>query len=272
MSTVRQLLSECKQIDRLDAEVLLGEALSEGRAWLYAHDDAEPNIDQTAKFQAWVARRRAGEPVAYLTGWRDFWSLRLSVSSATLIPRPETELLVEQALARLPESSPNTVLDLGTGSGAIALAIAKERPLAVITATDNSPHALAVAKDNALRLGLERVNFLNGNWYQPLATQQFNMIVSNPPYVAAVDPHLDRGDASHEPRSALTPGGDGLGACAAIINGAAAHLEAKGYLLLEHGYDQRAPLLQMLNTAGLELIEACDDLAGNPRLLISRAA
>ena len=249
--------------------MLLAEALGKNRAWLYAHDNTELDLDQVARFRGWVVRRRAGEPIAYLTGWREFWSLRLRVTSATLIPRPETELLVERALAKLPESSPETVLDLGTGSGAIALAIAKERPFAVITATDDSAPALAIARENALRLGLERVKFLNGNWYQPLAAQKFNLIICNPPYIAVADPHLDLGDVAYEPRSALTPGGDGLGAYSAIVSGASAHLEANGYLMLEHGFDQRTPLQKLLSTAGFEVIDACNDLAGKPRVLVA---
>jgi len=270
LSTIRELLDRCRDLDRLDTEVLLCETLGCQRAWLYSHDDHRPSDEQTQHFLAWAARRRQGEPVAYLIGWREFWSLRLRITPATLIPRPETELLVEQALARLPRSRPCRVLDLGTGSGAIALAIASERPTALVIAIDNSVAALEVARENASQLGLENVHCLAGDWYQPVASQSFDLIVSNPPYIRADDPHLGSGDAAHEPRLALTPGGDGLTAHGAIINGASAHLNTNGQLLLEHGYEQRDALLEMLTAAGCQAPECYDDLAGLPRVLAAK--
>jgi release factor glutamine methyltransferase len=256
LSTVRQLLAGCSDLDRLDAEVLLSEVLGQGRAWLYAHQEDQASTDQAERFERWVQRRRAGEPVAYLTGWRDFWTFRLAVTPATLIPRPETELLIETALTLLPENEVKRVLDLGTGSGAIALAIASERPLAEVTATDSSAEALSVAKDNARRLGFSRLTFVHGDWYQAVQEQRFDLILSNPPYIAASDPHLDQDDVAHEPRSALTPASD--------------HLNPGGYLLVEHGHDQRDALLQIVEDAGLEPSAMLDDLAGLPRVMVAR--
>jgi release factor glutamine methyltransferase len=256
---------------RFEAELLLMHALGCDRAWLFAHPDAVPAQAVAAHFDTLLARRAAGEPLAYLTGTRGFWNLDLSVTPAVLIPRPETELLVELALARLAEIEGPRVLDLGTGSGAIALAIAGERMDAVVVATDASAQALAVARDNAQRHRLQRVELRSGDWWQPVAGERFHLIASNPPYIAADDPHLRDGDVQHEPRAALAAGADGLDALRVIAAGAGAHLEAGGWLLVEHGYEQGAAVRALLAAAGLAGIETRPDLEGRERVSLARS-
>ena len=251
----------------LDGSVLLAHVLGCERAWLLAHADDPLERAACDAFFALAKRRRDGEPVAYLTGRREFWGLLLQVSKDVLIPRPETETLVEMALARLPGGAPGRVLDLGTGSGAIALALAHERPQAEVLALDQSEAALAVARANALQLALARVTFAVSDWYSAVRGQRFDMIVSNPPYVAAADAHLSEGDIRFEPRAALTPGGDGLDALRAIIACAPAHLEAGGHLLVEHGHDQGHAVTQLFRDAGFAEIAAQRDLAGIPRVV-----
>ncbi|WP_238984816.1 peptide chain release factor N(5)-glutamine methyltransferase [Ectothiorhodospira haloalkaliphila] len=241
--TVAQLITETCQglqtVDapRLEAQLLVAQALGRDRAWLYAHGEDPAPEDVIQQVRQWALRRSAGEPAAYLLGRREFWSLDLKVGPEVLIPRPDTEILVEAALSHLDEDSNASILDLGTGSGAIALALATERPKARITATDRSPLALGVAADNARHLGLNtRIQWLDGSWYDPLGDTRFDMIVSNPPYVAEADPHL--GQLGHEPREALVSGADGLDDLRQIVAGAPDHLLAGGWLLVEHGADQ----------------------------------
>jgi release factor glutamine methyltransferase len=255
---------------RLDAEVLLCHVLGKDRSYLFAHDDDELSKELQQDFETLIARRRQGEPVAHLTGWRDFWSLALQVTADTLIPRPETELLVEHALLRLPENTALDILDLGTGSGAIALALASERPRAHITATDISEASLAMAQVNADRLGLHNVQLLLGDWYSPVADRRFHIIVCNPPYIAGDDPHLEQGDVAYEPRTALTPGGDGLADLAHVIHQGPEHLQTNGWLLVEHGYDQQAPVQVMFRQADFDQVETIYDLAGQPRLTLGQ--
>jgi release factor glutamine methyltransferase len=254
---------------RLEAQVLLGHALGQSRAYLIGHAADTPAPAQVGQFQALLERRQAGEPVAYILGEREFFSLTFQVTPAVLIPRPETELLVELALARLPESSPCRVLDLGTGSGAVAIAIARHRPLAHVAAVDQSAAALEVARRNAARLGAGNVRFLQGDWYDPLGEERFDLIVSNPPYIAAVDPHLAQGDLRFEPAAALASGADGLDAIRAIV--ARARLNPGGWLLFEHGYDQAAACRELLARAGFQEVGSEADLAGIPRVTFGRA-
>jgi len=223
---------------RLDAELLLAHVLGSERSHLRAYTDAELTPAQAAEFERLIGSRMLGEPIAYLTGKREFWSLELKVTPATLIPRPETELLVEQALALLPPGMASDVLDLGTGSGAIALAIAKERPRCRVTAVDISSEALQVAQANARSLHIANLEFLRGDWFAPLAGRRFQMIASNPPYVGTEDPHLGEGDLRFEPRQALSSGSDGLQDIRRIVSTASQHLPAGGHLLLEHGYSR----------------------------------
>lgn len=219
-------------------KTLLLHALGRDRAWLFMHGrDAVP-LSVAQAFEALVQRREAGEPVAYLTGSRGFWTLDLAVSPATLIPRADTELLVELALERLDTSPGRRAADLGTGSGAIALAIASERPQSQLIATDASAAALGMARRNADRHSLPNVDFRLGNWFAPLAGEAFDLIASNPPYIAAHDPHLQQGDLRYEPASALASGNDGLDDIRLIVADAPAHLLPGGWLLLEHGWDQ----------------------------------
>jgi release factor glutamine methyltransferase len=251
---------------RLEAQILLGHTLGQARAWLIAHADDAPTPAQAGQFFALLQRRLGGEPVAYLLGEREFYGLAFRVTPAVLIPRPETELLVELALARMPAGHPCRVLDLGTGSGAVAVALALQRPAAEIIAVDQSAAALAVAEDNAARLGTHNLRFLHGDWYAPLGESRFELIVSNPPYIAAADPHLAQGDLRFEPAVALASGADGLDDIRAIIRGAAAHLQSGGWLLFEHGYDQAAACRQLLVQAGFQQVASAADLAGIERV------
>jgi release factor glutamine methyltransferase len=263
---VRQLLANAARSlgDRLEAELLLVHVLGKPRSWLIAHADDALDDAQIAAFEALVQRRHHGEPVAYITGHRGFWSLELEVTPATLIPRPETELLVELALERLPPRG--RAVDLGTGSGAIALAIARERPQATVMATDASLDALAVARRNAERLGLAHVTFAHGDWFAPLAGERFDLIVSNPPYIEAGDPHLVQGDLRFEPASALASGADGLDDIRRIVEGARAHLEPGGWLMMEHGWNQGDAVRNVLSTAGYREVFTAQDLEQRDRV------
>lgn len=252
--------------ERADAEALLLHVLQQPRSWLFAHADDEPGMDVQTAFLALVERRAAGEPVAYITGRRGFWSLELEVTPATLIPRPETELLVELALQRLPPGADCRVADLGTGSGAIALAIARERPHALVVATDASAAALAVAQRNAQRLSLRNVAFVHGDWLAPLAGQRFDLIVSNPPYIEAADPHLAQGDLRFEPPAALASGPDGLDAIRRIVRDAHTHLHADAWLLFEHGWNQGAAARALLAEAGYVEVFTAQDLEARDRV------
>ncbi|MDX1655875.1 MAG: peptide chain release factor N(5)-glutamine methyltransferase, partial [Candidatus Competibacteraceae bacterium] len=255
---------------RLDAEVLLAHALDRSRAYLRAWPEHIPEAGQRARFQELLQRRLRGEPVAYILGRREFWSLSLAISPAVLVPRPETELLVVAALSRLPEDTPATVADLGTGSGAVALAIARERPQLSVTATDLVPAALAVAEQNARQLGLTNLRFQQGSWCQALGQERFDLIVSNPPYIPEQDPHLGQGELRFEPRNALVAGPDGLEAIRAIAACAPAHLHPGGWLILEHGYDQGPRVAELLRHQGLVEVVSHSDLAGHDRVALGR--
>ncbi|PIQ38674.1 MAG: protein-(glutamine-N5) methyltransferase, release factor-specific [Lysobacterales bacterium CG17_big_fil_post_rev_8_21_14_2_50_64_11] len=241
---------------RFEAELLLGHALGRDRAWLFAHGNESLAVAQQTAFTALLERRIGGEPVAYLIGARGFWTLDLAVQPGVLIPRPETELLVELALPRLARDG--RLADLGTGSGAIALAIASERPAAHVTAVDISTDALAVAQRNATATGIGNVVFRHGDWLTPLAGERFTVIVSNPPYLAADDPHLQQGDLRFEPALALASGDDGLDAIRRIIADAPSHLTPGGYLLLEHGWTQGEAVRALLAAHGF--VEVCTAL------------
>lgn len=254
---------------RLDVEILLAHALGKDRAWLYTWPEYTPNPQQQQAFNALLAARARGEPVAYLTGEQEFWSLSLKVSRATLIPRPETELLVEQALAlKLPAEGVRT-LDLGTGTGAIALALASERPGWQVTAVDAQPQAVALAHDNAAALGLP-VEVLRSDWFAALAGRCFDIIVGNPPYIDAADSHLTRGDLRFEPRSALVAEAAGLADLRRIIATAGEFLQPGGHLLLEHGWQQAPAVGELFRDAGFQQVRAVPDLAGHPRISTGR--
>ena len=258
---------------RVDARALMVHALKVSPAWLISHDTDPVEPADARRFGELVLRRAAGEPVAYLTGSRGFWTLDLAVSPATLIPRPETELLVEQALARLPDDGrPLRVADLGTGTGAIALAIASERPQAMVVATDLLGPTLAVAVGNAQRNGIANVSFRRGSWYRALGQDRFDVIVSNPPYIRSDDAHLSQGDVRFEPPPALASGIDGLDAIRIIAAGAVDHLTPGGWLLLEHGWHQGAQVRELLTAGGLEAVETVVDLEGRDRVTLGRRA
>lgn len=251
---------------RIEVQSLLQHVLRQSRAWMLAHAEQALTAIQQAEYQGLLQRRLQGEPVAYLLGEREFYGLLFKVTPATLIPRPETELLVELALERMPQHQSCRVLDLGTGSGAIALAIAQTRPAAMVTAADAAPAALEVAQQNAQRLAIPNVRFVRSNWFAALAGEDFDLIVSNPPYVAADDPHLQQGDLRFEPLSALASGADGLDDIRHIVTEAPVHLRPGGWLLLEHGYDQAARVRELLSKAGFRRVFSAPDLAGIERV------
>lgn len=253
-------------MSRLDAELLACHALGISRSQLLARREQPMDDASRAILDALLARRAGGEPIAYITGEREFWSLELKVTPDVLIPRPETELLVELALARIPPDEETAVADIGTGSGAIALAIARERPRARILATDISAPALAVARENAARHGIKNVAFRQGAACEPIRPGKLDLIVSNPPYVAESDPHLAQGDLRFEPRSALAAGADGLDVLRELIACAPDALIAGGSLLVEHGYDQAESVHALFARHGFREIALHRDLAGLPRV------
>lgn len=257
---------------RLEAELLLGHLLGKSRSWLIAWSDTRLDDQQLQLYTNLVDQRIQGVPIAQLTGEREFWSLPLRVTADTLIPRPETELLVEICLDLYPAGSGITVADLGTGSGAIALAIATERPTWCILATDKSQQALDVAIHNAKTLQLDNIQLLQGNWFDALqANTRVEILLSNPPYIPMDDPHLQQGDLRFEPRTALASGNDGLDAIRLIISKASDYLKPGGYLLLEHGYNQGSAVRQLMHQSALGEINTLTDLAGHERVTIGRS-
>lgn len=262
-----RLAGRCEQ-PQLDAEVLLAHVLARPRVHLRSHSEAMRTAAERDRYLSLIERRASGAPLAYLTGRREFWSLELEVDPAVLIPRPETELLVERALA-LRDAAESRVADLGTGSGAIALALAHERPAWRVLATDASAQALAVARRNALRLGLA-VELIEGSWLEPLAGRRFHLLLSNPPYIGAAEPELTGAPLCFEPRAALSPGADALAALRTIVRAAPAHLERGGWLLLEHGAGQAAAVAGELVVRGFGHVRSHRDLAGHERMTEAR--
>ncbi|BAO43220.1 peptide chain release factor N(5)-glutamine methyltransferase [Thiolapillus brandeum] len=268
MSTVAELLSQARRDGAEDAPLLLAHVLGKDRSWLYAWPEHVPGSAQLHRYLNLLQRRRQGEPLAYLTGEKEFWSLPLKVSPAVLIPRPETELLVELALSlELPRGA--RILELGTGSGAIAIALSRERADWHITATDASPGALEIARDNARRHQTPGIEFLQGDWYQPLSgSREYQLIISNPPYVAPDDPHLLQDGLPHEPRQALCADNAGLDDLETIIRQAPGYLAPGGWLLLEHGFDQGRRLRQWFAETGFEQVNTHQDLGGQDRVTL----
>lgn len=273
MPTIESLLKSAELPDspspRLDAELLLAHALGQSRSYLRTWPEREPDAAQCAAFAALLERRRAGEPVAYLLGRQGFWSLDLEVAPHTLIPRPDTELLVETALALGP-GGPARVLDLGTGTGAIALAVACERPAWQVLGVDRVSEAVQLAERNRARLGLGNVRFVESVWFSTLGGERFALIVGNPPYIAADDRHLSEGDVRFEPASALVAGEDGLDDIRRIVAEAPEHLEAGGWLLLEHGYDQAEAVRALFAARGFAAVESRRDLGGHQRITLGQ--
>lgn len=254
---------------RRDAEILLGFVTARARTFILAFGETMLSTDEHQQLEILLARRERGEPVAHLVGVREFWSLPLFVSAATLIPRPDTECLVEQALNRLPEN-PARILDLGTGTGAIALALASERPDCLVTAVDVIPDAVALATRNAQHLGIKNVTVLTSHWFSALEGERFDMIVSNPPYIDEQDPHLALGDVRFEPRSALVAAKEGLADIAWIIAQSRRFLRPGGWLLIEHGWRQGEAVRALFSTDGYEQVETCRDYGDNDRLTLAR--
>lgn len=251
---------------RLEAEILLSHILKKNRAYLLAHAEDELSAEHSETFFHCIEQRVQGMPIAYIIGTRDFWSLTLKVTPATLIPRHETERLVELALELIPNTPNIRILDLGTGSGAIALAIAKERPHWQVDACDFSSDALEVAKDNALTNGISNVRFYHSNWFASIPPQLYQAIVSNPPYIAPEDPHLHQGDLRFEPSSALMSHEAGLADLNHIIKTSQKYLSPQGLLLLEHGHDQKNQLAAILNGLGYKNVQCWQDLLGHDRV------
>jgi len=279
--TVRQTLVEAqtqitKQLNldpseaRLEAQLLLQTTLNVNRAWLISHDNDALQASKHADFQALLTRRLAGEPVAYILECREFYGLDLLVTPATLIPRPDTETLVEAALVKIQSNVSSSILDLGTGSGAIALAIARNRPLANVMAVDASEAALKIAKKNAQNLTIPNVQFVLSNWFDELTGEKFDVIVSNPPYIEQDDVHLTQGDLRFEPISALASGMDGLDDIRRIIDNCLIYLKPQGWLMLEHGYNQAASVTDLMAHAGLTNIATIKDLGRNNRVTIAK--
>ncbi|UCJ18614.1 peptide chain release factor N(5)-glutamine methyltransferase [Pseudomonas sp. MM211] len=273
MASIESLLNAAELPDspsaRVDAELLLAHALGKPRSYLRTWADREVEADAAARFAASLVRRRDGEPVAYILGRQGFWSLDLDVAPHTLIPRPDTELLVETTLALLP-GGPARVLDLGTGTGAIALALASERPAWQVTGVDRVDKAVALAEGNRARLGLHNAAFASSHWFDGLGGERYALIVSNPPYIANDDRHLGEGDVRFEPNSALVSGIDGLDDIRSIIEQAPAHLMAPGWLLLEHGFDQAEAVRELLGNRGFTEVHSRRDLANHERISLGR--
>ena len=253
---------------KLEAQLLLKNLLNVNRAWLISHqnDALEANINEA--YRVLINRRLNGEPIAYILGAREFYGLNLKVTPATLIPRPDTETLVDAALAKIPLQKKLNICDLGTGSGAIALAIAKHRPQAFVLALDASQVALDIAIENAQSLGIANLKFILSDWFNALKNEKFDIIVSNPPYIEADDAHLSLGDLRFEPLSALASGQDGLDDIRSIISQAPQHLNPHGWLLLEHGYNQAEKVAALLKQAGFNQISQAQDLAGIERVTL----
>ena len=274
-ASIRQLLEQATSLlpsgtARLDAEVLLAHALGKARSHLHAWPEKCLSTDQQTRFQQLLHARMQGEPVAHLTGQREFWSLMLNVTPATLIPRPETETLVALALQVIPAGKTALIADLGTGSGAIALAIAHERPRCRLLATDISPAAIATAATNARQLGINNIEFHTGDWCEPLAGRQCDVIVSNPPYIRNTDPHLQSGDVRFEPRGALAAGPEGMDDLEKIARCAGHLLRTKGWLLMEHGYEQGKQAMQLLEANGFQTVSDHADEAGLSRVVMGQ--
>lgn len=264
------ILADSSDSARLDSEILLAYVMKQTRTWLHAWPDNKPTSEQYTHFEQLLTRRKNGEPIAQIIGEQEFWSLKLKVTADTLIPRADTERLVELALERIPQQSFWNIADLGTGSGAIALAIAKERPSVQVIATDASMKALTVAQENAQLNQLNNIRFVRSMWFDDLDDHVFDMIVSNPPYIAENDPHLSKGDVRFDPISALTSGPTGLDDLSHLINKAPGHLKPGGWLIMEHGYDQAKDVINLMQQAGFNNCQDFTDYGGNPRVAIGQ--
>ncbi|MFT5135242.1 MAG: release factor glutamine methyltransferase [Arenicella sp.] len=266
-----QILYDGSSTPRIDSEVLLQAVTDRPLSWVFAYGETLATADHTRAFFDLVAKRQQGQPIAYLLNYKDFWTLRLKVNTHVLIPRSDTETLIEHALQKLPAGPLSHVLDLGTGSGAIALSIAKERPNAQVLATDYQTKALEVAKNNAAYNEVGNVRFLHSDWFSSIAVdEKFDLIASNPPYIRKGDPHLAQGDLRFEPNSALISGGDGLHDLEKVIQGSINHLLPSAWLIVEHGYNQAREVTQLFSSAGYTNIELFKDINDLPRCTIGQ--
>ena len=278
MTTIAELLREaeqrinCSDTTKLDAEILLCDVMQFNRSKIYAHPQQLIPDDKSVLFKSLIEQRRQGRPIAHLTGKKEFWSLELAVNKETLIPRPETECLVEAALLMIPDEESFNILDLGTGSGAIAIAIASERPNSTIVATDINPDALNMAKKNTVSHALTNIKFLLSDWYKNIPSQSFDLIVSNPPYVKQDDKHLSQGDVRFEPELALVAGKDGMKAINIILENARSYLTNNAFLLIEHGYDQKALVTHAFQIYGFKQIKTLQDLSGQDRVTYGQSS
>ncbi len=267
-------LNKAPLLDAIDAryesQLLLQQVLKVNRAWMIAHENDDLAAGMQHKFNGLMQRRISGEPIAYILGKREFYGLNLAVTPATLIPRPDTELLVDIALEKIPDHQAAQILDLGTGTGAIALAIAQQRPQTQVTGIDASKTALEVAISNSQQLHITNCHFVLSDWFNNLNDARFDVIVSNPPYIEEADAHLKQGDLRFEPISALASGADGLDDIRRIIDGCLVHLKPQGWLMFEHGYKQAASVSELMAQTGLVAIETFKDLGGNERVTIGK--
>jgi release factor glutamine methyltransferase len=270
LSDARHSLQATSPSPAVDASILLCHVLGCSPAHLIAWPDNQLSPHQASQFKEILQQRAEGKPVAYITGEREFWSLTLKITNDVLIPRPDTETLVEFVLEKFPGSPALTVADIGTGSGAISCALAVERPGWNIIATDNSMEALDIARLNASIHELDNIRFLHGEWFEPLTEPEFDLIISNPPYVAVDDPHLAQGDVRFEPEAALSSGKLGMDAITQLTRQAGQHLRAGGWLIVEHGYDQQQLVYDCYKQSGFENIVQLTDLAGQPRVTAGR--
>jgi release factor glutamine methyltransferase len=274
MATVIELLQKaeqginCSESARLDAEILLCDVMQFSRSKIYSHPEQVVPDDKTVLFQSLIKQRQQGHPIAHLTGKKEFWSLQLTVNKDTLIPRPETELLVETALQKIPKGAEFNILDLGTGCGAIAIAIASERPHCNLVATDINANALAIAKKNAETHQLKNILFYHSDWYQNIPPQKFDLIVSNPPYIKQGDEHLKQGDVQFESKLALVAGTDGMQAINMILENTKAYLASEACLLIEHGYDQKLLVQETFQKHNFKQIKTFQDLSGHDRITL----
>jgi len=265
LKRAEQKLSSCSDSPRLDAEILLASLLKKNRSYFMAFPEVVPSKAEQEQFETLLSQRLQGHPIAHIIGTREFWSLDLNVNQHTLIPRPDTEILIEYILHNFAQENLK-VADMGTGSGAIALALASEKPNWQISATDRSPEALETARGNATKLGLQNISFSQGNWFEALEANDLDLLISNPPYIPANDPHLTQGDVRFEPDTALISGEDGLDDIRYLIKHAVVYLKQDGWLILEHGYDQKQSVKDLFIAAGYRQITQKDDYAGNPRM------
>ncbi|MFT5425704.1 MAG: release factor glutamine methyltransferase [Gammaproteobacteria bacterium] len=278
MATVIELLQKaeqginCSESARLDAEILLCDVMQFSRSKIYSHPEQVVADDKTVLFQSLIKQRQQGHPIAHLTGKKEFWSLQLTVNKDTLIPRPETELLVETALQKIPKGAEFNILDLGTGCGAIAIAIASERPHCNLVATDINANALAIAKKNAETHQLKNILFYHSDWYQNIPPQKFDLIVSNPPYIKQGDEHLKQGDVRFESKLALVAGTDGMQAINMILENTKAYLASEACLLIEHGYDQKSLVQETFQNHNFKQIKTFQDLSGHDRITLGHAS